>query len=56
MCIVTYMNSTATNAAHDTHTLSVRGGTVHCDDCREALPTHKDSAPRPGLLAANQCR
>lgn len=39
---------------HDTHNLSVRGGVVHCDDCREALPEHPDSAPRPGLLLANQ--
>ena len=46
------MSQTATS--HAAHTLSVRGGVVHCDDCREALPNHKDSAPRPGLVEANQ--
>jgi hypothetical protein len=45
---------TSQHEAHTEHT--VRGGVVHCDDCREALPDHPDSAPRPGLVEANQWR
>ena len=45
-----------TNETHEHDNLLVCGGVVRCGDCLAWLPEHKDSAPRPGLVAANQER
>lgn len=54
------MTNTATTTAQttccDSPELMVSGGIVRCVACSTWMPEHKDSAPRPGLIAANQWR
>ena len=45
-----------TTCNHTSDNKMVSAGTVRCMDCLTFLHDHPDSAPRPGLIEANQMR